>query len=31
VLACETHEKDVLDRFQAGLQSRGELPGGGPL
>lgn len=31
VLACETHEEDVIERFRAGLQARGELPGGGPL
>ena len=31
VLACEAHEDEVLDRLQAGLQARGELPGGGRL
>jgi hypothetical protein len=31
VLACDTHEEAVLDRFQAGLQARGELPGSGRL
>jgi hypothetical protein len=31
VLACETHESDVIERFQAGLQARGQLPDGRPL
>ena len=31
VLACEAHEADVLNRLQAGLQTRGQLPGGGRL
>jgi len=31
VLACDTHEADVLDRLEAGLRARGELPGSGRL
>jgi len=31
VLACDTHGEAILERFQAGLQARGQVPGDGPL